>query len=68
MFEKWIGVILFLFMVTGLLEAKNGYASIPLPKPSSDGMVSVEKAIKQKRTIRDFQERTLSLNHLAQLL
>jgi nitroreductase len=68
MFEKWIGVILFLFMVTGLLEVKNGHASIPLPKPSSDGKVSVEKAIKQRRTIRDFQERTLSLNHLAQLL
>ncbi|MGO8988869.1 MAG: SagB/ThcOx family dehydrogenase [bacterium] len=68
MFEKWIGGILFLFMVTGLLEVKNGHASIPLPKPSSDGKVSVEKAIKQRRTIRDFQERTLSLNHLAQLL
>jgi SagB-type dehydrogenase family enzyme len=68
MFEKWIGVILFLFMVTGLLEVKNGHASISLPKPSSDGKVSVEKAIKQRRTIRDFQERTLSLNHLSQLL
>lgn len=68
MFEKWIGMILFLFMVTGLLEVKNGHASISLPKPSSDGKVSVEKAIKQRRTIRDFQERTLSLNHLAQLL
>jgi SagB-type dehydrogenase family enzyme len=68
MFEKWIGMILFLFMVTGLLEVKNGHASISLPRPSSDGKVSVEKAIKQRRTIRDFQERTLSLNHLAQLL
>jgi len=55
-------------MVTGLLEVKNGHASISLPRPSSDGKVSVEKAIKQRRTIRDFQERTLSLNHLAQLL
>jgi len=55
-------------MVTGLLEIKNGHASISLPKPSSDGKVSVEKAIKQRRTIRDFQERILSLNHLAQLL
>ncbi len=68
MFEKWIGMILFLFVVAGLLEIKNGYASISLPKPSSDGKVSLEKAIKERRTTRDFRERTLSLNHLSQLL
>jgi SagB-type dehydrogenase family enzyme len=68
MFEKWIGMILFLFIVAGLLEIKDGYASISLPKPSFDGKVSLEKAIKERRTIRDFRERTLSLNHLSQLL
>jgi len=68
MLEKWIGMVLLLFVAIGLLEIKNGHASIPLPKPSLDGKVSVEKAIKQRRTIRDFQERTLSLDHLSQLL
>jgi SagB-type dehydrogenase family enzyme len=68
MFEKWVGMILFLFIIAGLLEIKDGYASISLPKPSSDGKVSLEKAIKERRTIRDFRERTLSLNHLSQLL
>ncbi len=68
MFEKWIGMILFLFMVTGLLEIRNGDASISLPKPSSDGKVSLEKAIKERRTIRDFREKALSLIHLSQLL
>ena len=68
MFEKWIGVILFIFVAIGLLEIKNVHASIPLPKPSLDGKVSVEKAIQQRRTLRDFQERTLSLDHLSQLL
>jgi SagB-type dehydrogenase family enzyme len=68
MFEKWIGVILFRFVAIGLLEIKNVHASIPLPKPSLDGKVSVEKAIQQRRTLRDFQERTLSLDHLSQLL
>jgi SagB-type dehydrogenase family enzyme len=68
MFEKWLCMVLFLFATIGLLEIKKGHASIPLPKPSLDGKVSVEKAIKQRRTIRDFQERTLSLDHLSQLL
>ena len=68
MFEKWIGMILFLFVVIKLSEIKNAYASIQLPKPFFDGKVSVEKAIKQRRTIRDFRERTLSLSHLSQLL
>lgn len=68
MFEKWIGMVLFLFGVIGLLGIKNVHASIPLPKPSLDRKVSVEKAIKQRRTIRDFQERTLSLDHLSQLV
>jgi SagB-type dehydrogenase family enzyme len=39
-----------------------------LPKPSPDGKVSVEKAIQQRRTIRDFKETPLSIPHLAQLL
>lgn len=51
-----------------LLEARMGHASISLLKPFFDGKVSVEKAIKERRTIRDFKERILSLAHLSQLL
>ena len=68
MLEKWIGMILFLFAAIGLSETENAHALISLPKPSSDGKVSLEKAIKARRTIRDFRERSLSLNHLSQLL
>jgi len=68
MFEKWTRMILFLFVAIGLWETKNAHASISLPKPSFDGRVSVEKAIKERRTIRDFRERVLSLAHLSQLL
>ncbi len=68
MIEKSIGMVLFLFIIIGILEAKNGNASIALPKPSLDGKVSLEKAIRQRRTIRDFRERSLSLHHLSQLL
>jgi SagB-type dehydrogenase family enzyme len=68
MLEKWVGLILFIFLVIGLLEVRMGHASISLPKPSFDGKVSLEKTIKERRTIRDFKERTLSLAYLSQLL
>jgi SagB-type dehydrogenase family enzyme len=68
MLEKWVGLTFSFFLAMGLLEVRMGHASISLPKPSFDGKVSVEKAIKERRTIRDFKERTLSLAYLSQLL
>ena len=68
MLEKWVGLLLSFFLAMGLLAVRMGHASISLPKPSFDGKVSVEKAIKERRTIRDFKERTLSLAYLSQLL
>jgi SagB-type dehydrogenase family enzyme len=68
MLEKWIGLCIPFFFAMSLLEVRIGHASISLPKPSFDGKVSVEKAIKERRTIRDFKERILSLAHLSQLL
>jgi len=68
MLEKWTGLFLPFFLAISLLEVSMGHASISLLKPSFDGKVSVEKAIKERRTIRDFKERILSLAHLSQLL
>jgi SagB-type dehydrogenase family enzyme len=68
MLEKWIGLFLSFFLAMSLVEERMGHASILLPKPFFDGKVSVEKAIKERRTIRDFKERILSLAHLSQLL
>jgi SagB-type dehydrogenase family enzyme len=68
MLKKWLGMILCSFFLLGLLGIKMGHASIPLPKPSLDGKVSVEKAIKERRTIRDFKDRPLPFTHLSQLL
>ena len=42
--------------------------TIKLPKPSFDGPVSVEKAILKRRSIREYNNQPLSLNHVAQLL
>ena len=39
-----------------------------LRPPETDGTVSVERAIKQRRTIRSFTPETLNLNQLSQLL
>lgn len=68
MMKKWIIMILCSLEAMGLLGVRIGNASTPLPKPSFQGKVSVEKAIKERRTIRDFKERPLSLTYLSQLL
>ena len=68
MMERWFGLSLGFFLAMGLLEVRTGDASISLPKPSFDGKVSVEKAIKGRRTVRDFRGKSLSLNHLSQLV
>ncbi len=38
-----------------------------LPHPNYDGNISVEKAIKSRRTVRSFSSRPLQLAHLSQL-
>ena len=68
MSEKRLAIFLLSCFSVVLLEIQIGQASIPLPQPSSDGRLSVEKAIKGRRTIRDFKGRPLSLNHLSQIL
>ena len=39
-----------------------------LPEPKVDGKVSLEKAIRDRRTVRSFSSRTLSLEKVSQLL
>ena len=39
-----------------------------LPKPQTDGDISLEKSIKNRRTIRSFSSKHLSLEQLSQLL
>jgi SagB-type dehydrogenase family enzyme len=68
MLEKMFGVILSFALACVILGIRVSDAAIVLPNPSLDGKVSVEKAIQQRRTIRDFKETPLSIPHLAQLL
>ncbi len=66
--EKWFLLSFGFFLGMGLLAMNTAEASISLPKPSFDGKMSVEKALKGRRTVRDFKEKGLSLMHLSQLL
>ena len=41
---------------------------VPLPEPSHDGAVSVERALRLRESVRDFAPRPLSLQQVSQLL
>ena len=61
----------FLFIVTLAVPGwgkarKEGF--IQLPDPAFDGVVSVERAIKERRTIRVFRPHSLGMTQLSQLL
>jgi SagB-type dehydrogenase family enzyme len=67
----------FLFMQSG---TKNGYQTaiaqeketqaetIQLPEPKYDGEVSVEKALLERRSIREYKEDSLTLSEVSQIL
>ncbi len=62
-----------LFFSVGLAAATHVWGEvdekgvIQLSKPTYEGKVSVERAIKERRTIRDFRPRPLTLAQLSQL-
>lgn len=41
---------------------------VPLSKPSYDGKIAVERAIRERRTVRDFRAKAISQAQLSQLL
>ena len=65
--KRFITILFFAF-VSVIIETKVSDGAVALPKPSLDGKVPVEKAIQQRRTIREFKETPLSIPHLGQLL
>jgi SagB-type dehydrogenase family enzyme len=50
------------------LEMAFAAQEIPLPQAVEEGRISVEGAIKERRTIRQFQNKALTLSQLGQLL
>jgi SagB-type dehydrogenase family enzyme len=49
-------------------EAANEIKTIKLPPPIVKGKISLEEAIKKRRSERDFQDRALSLRQVSQIL
>jgi SagB-type dehydrogenase family enzyme len=68
--KQWLK---WLFFLVSLALATHGWGNvgekglIRLPNPASDGKVSVEEAIKERRTIRDFGPKPLTVVQLSQL-
>ncbi len=50
------------------LEDKGPTGSIKLPEPRFDGRVSVEKALKERRSVRKFADKPITLADVSQLL
>lgn len=59
-----------LWLLIGLVcfFSSEGKEMISLPKPKTDGSYSVEKAIKERRSIRSYSSGSLSLEQISQLL
>ncbi|MEE9191021.1 MAG: SagB/ThcOx family dehydrogenase, partial [Candidatus Aerophobetes bacterium] len=55
----------FSFMPT---EAANEIKTIKLPPPIVKGKISLEEALKKRRSERDFQDRALTLKQVSQIL
>ena len=49
-------------------EAANKIKTIKLPPPMVKGKISLEEAIKKRRSERDFQDRALTLRQVSQIL
>jgi len=57
-------LILFLLLTKGVTVGEE----VVLPKPSLKGNVSLEEAIKNRRSIRNFSSKSLSLEQISQIL
>ncbi|NQT32243.1 MAG: SagB/ThcOx family dehydrogenase [Candidatus Omnitrophica bacterium] len=65
MFRK---ILLTCSLVISFTYAANAAEEIALPEPELDGKVSVEKAIYNRRSIRSYSNKALTLKEAAQLL
>jgi len=65
-----IGIIGYVILWGGWVMAQedDGFNSIELPKPRLRSQISVEEALKNRRSVREFREQPLTLNEVGQLL
>ncbi len=63
--------IILLSIITGIISMPSGKAqerSFNLPSPELDSETSIEKALSQRRSVRDFADQTLDNKQISQLL
>lgn len=62
--------LVLIFSVSYFLETRVVAMSknVQLPQPVTRGKISVEEAIKRRRSLRDFGDKALSLNQISQIL
>ena len=67
---RWIGFacICCVLLVVSVAHAAQVDKGIALPKPQLDGPMSLEKALKQRRSIRRFADKPITLKDVGQLL
>jgi SagB-type dehydrogenase family enzyme len=53
---------------TRVQEQKSATSIIDLPRPVIDGSISIEKALSERRTVRSYSDKPLSLADISQLL
>lgn len=61
-------ILVSIFFISAAPWAVAGDGSVKLPQPSVSGDVSVEQALAQRRSLRTFQDKPISLAELSQLL
>lgn len=63
-----IAALVILIVADGSFAAERESAMIDLPQPRFEGLVSVEKALRERRSVREYSNRTLTLQECAQIL
>jgi SagB-type dehydrogenase family enzyme len=77
--RKMHGIIIILFVASAISIATDGEGGVQvekqaapkifaLPEPARDGNISVEQALIQRRSVREFTEKPVELKKLSQLL
>lgn len=61
-------LLLAVFSVYCLSETSYGGEMIKLPKPIYEGKTSVEKAILERRSVRDYKDKPLQISEISQIL
>jgi SagB-type dehydrogenase family enzyme len=63
-------ILIFIFLISQLLVIQGGFAmnEIQLPKPQINKTLYLDQAIQQRRSVRSFKDKELTLNQISQLL